>query len=105
MGLNISRHCPGLSLTSLQDNAEDEVFRFKLDENEMAESKAIAHLGAELKALALKKHDGRLGLREDVSGNSVTVEESKEEIDSGKQNISTSNSSHADLNSVQDLLL
>jgi len=105
LGLNISRHCPGLSLTSLQDNAEDEVFRFKLDENEMAESKAIAHLGAELKALALKKHDGRLGLREDVSGNSVTVEESKEEIDSGKQNISTSNSSHADLNSVQDLLL
>lgn len=68
LGLNIPRHCPGLSVSSLQGDSEDDIFNTRLceDEKEVAESHTISHLGEELRALGLTKHDGRLGLREDV---------------------------------------
>ena len=67
LGMNISRHCPGLSLSDLQIDDEDAVFKTRINEdaNEVAESKTIAHLGAELRSLHLKKHDGRLALEAD----------------------------------------
>ncbi|KAI8110287.1 hypothetical protein M9435_001965 [Picochlorum sp. BPE23] len=72
LGLNISRHCPGLSMSCLDGTHDDAVFQSIVvaeDENELAESKTISNLGEELRALGLKsikKHDGRLALEEDV---------------------------------------
>ena len=72
LGLNISRHCPGLSMSCLDGTRDDAIFQSihaTEDENEIAESRTISNLGEELRALGLKsikKHDGRLALEEDV---------------------------------------
>lgn len=72
LGLNILRHCPALvQCRHLEvEDDDDPVFQTRTiieDEKEMEEAKSMTHLGTELGALHLTKHDGRLALEEDVS--------------------------------------
>jgi hypothetical protein len=69
LGLNVDRHCPGLWLAAPRGPVADLAGP---DDDDTAAGDAAAvglaarALGAELEALHLTKHDGRLGLQEDL---------------------------------------
>lgn len=84
LGLNISRHFPVLS-QSLQlsmNDEDDTVFQTRPitdDEKEALEARSISHVGKELDALHLRKHDGRLAFEEDITFESRNAEQNCED--------------------------
>lgn len=69
LGLNIFRHFPALSQSPhlIIHDGDDDIFHTQIITLEEAtEAKSVSHLGKELDALHLKKHDGKLALEEDI---------------------------------------
>lgn len=66
LGMNIARHCPGLRLAVQHGPSNDLPGLDPDDTLEEEIGHGAAHLGAELEALHLMKHDGRLALQEDL---------------------------------------
>ena len=66
LGMNIARHCPGLRLAAQYGALNDLPGLDPDDTLEEEMGLGAAHLGAELAALHLMKHDGKIGLQEDL---------------------------------------